>query len=117
MSDYPSDLSDLQWQAVRHCIPPAQPVGVSRQVSLRAVVNAIRYRQRSGCAWRLLPHDFPHWRTVYGYDQQWQCDGTWRKIDRALRDLRMQSPSNVAVVALEGDALHLVTGAVADPLR
>ncbi len=116
MSDYPSDLSDPQWEAVRQCIPPARPVGVSRQVSLRAVVNAIRYRQRSGCPWRLLPHDFPHWRTVYGYDQQWQGDGTWRGIESALRQLRVHIPASVPVAVPASISAPLVADAVADPL-
>lgn len=104
MSNYPSDLTDLQWQAVRGCIPPSRPVGVARQVSLRAVVNAVRYRRRSGCAWRLLPHDFPHWRTVYGYDHQWQTDGTWGRIERRLRELRVQLPTH-GIVADEAGGL------------
>ncbi|NQT37255.1 MAG: transposase [Planctomycetes bacterium] len=88
MSNYPSDLTDVQWEVVRKWIPPSRPVGVARQVSIRAVVNAVRYRRRSGCSWRLLPHDFPHWRTVYGYHRQWQADGTWRRIEKIQRALR-----------------------------
>jgi transposase len=91
MSGYPSDLSDTQWETIRRCIPPSRPVGVSRQVSIRAVINAVRYRQRTGCPWRLLPHDFPHWRTVYGYYRQWQADGTWRRIENSQRALRRQT--------------------------
>jgi putative transposase len=41
---------------------------------------------RSGCAWRLLPHDFPPWRTVYYYFRIWRLDGTWKRIHRALRE-------------------------------
>ena len=52
---------------------------------MRAVVNAIFYRERSGCPWRMLPRDFPHWRTVYGYFRQWKADGTWRRIQNCLR--------------------------------
>ena len=97
MSNYPSDVNDQQWEAVRRCIPPSRPVGVTRQVSLRDVVDGIRYRERSGCPWRLLPHDFPHWRTVYGYARQWRADGTWQQIEKALRDLRVEVSSNEAV--------------------
>jgi len=48
-------------------LPPALPGGRPREVSLKRVVNAILYIVRSGCAWRLLPHEFPSWQTVYGY--------------------------------------------------
>jgi putative transposase len=85
---YPSDLTDVQWEAVRHLIPAGKPIGADRKTSMRAVVNAILYRRRSGCPWRMLPHDFPHWRTVYGYFRQWQHDGTWPQIEAAQQRVR-----------------------------
>jgi putative transposase len=48
------------------------------------VVNAIFYLLRSGCAWRLLPHDFPPWQTVYTHFRQWKKDGTWKTIHDTL---------------------------------
>jgi putative transposase len=81
---YPTDLSDDQWKLVRTLIPPSRPIGANRRTSPRAVVNAILYHERSGCAWRMLPHDFPHWRTVYGYCCQWKADGVWGQVRRAL---------------------------------
>ena len=116
MSNYPSDLTDLQWQAVRECIPPSRPVGVTRQVSLRTIVDAIRYRRRSGCAWRLLPHDFPHWRTVYGYDRQWQADGTWRLIERTLRDSRTQVSGSLPTTRPFANQASLIGDAITTSL-
>ena len=55
------------------------------QTEMRSVVNAIFYRNRNGCIWRALPHDFPPWRTVYNYFAAWKRDGTWKAIDDALR--------------------------------
>jgi transposase len=77
---YPSDLSDEQWRQIRPLIPASRPVGADRSTSTRAVANAILYRERSGCSWRMLPHDFPHWRTVYGYYCQWKAEGVWGRI-------------------------------------
>jgi putative transposase len=77
---YPTDLSDDQWKLIRMLIPPSRPIGANRRTSTRAIVNAILYRERSGCAWRMLPHDFPHWRTVYGYYCQWKAAGVWAQI-------------------------------------
>ena len=91
-SCYPTDLDDPQWQFIGPLIPPSKPVGAERVTSMRCVVNAILYRRRAGCAWRMLPHDFPHWRTVYGYFRQWQADGTWCEVDGALRRLVHQDP-------------------------
>jgi putative transposase len=48
-------------------------------------LNAIFYRNRNGCTWRALPHDFPPWRTVYNYFQKWRDDGTWTALNDALR--------------------------------
>ena len=66
-------------------IPPAKPGGRPRSVEPREVLNGIRYLLRSGGAWRLLPHEFPPWPTVYAYFRRWQADGTWERIAAALR--------------------------------
>ena len=62
---YPSDLTDTAWAILEPLIPPAAPGGRPRKTDMRQVVNAIFYRNRNGCTWRALPHDFPPWRTVY----------------------------------------------------
>lgn len=84
---YPSELSNKAWQhLVKVLPPPAQkPGGVGRPpVALRAVVNAILYVVRSGCGWAMLPHDYPHYKTVYGYFWRWSHDGTWAKVHTRL---------------------------------
>jgi putative transposase len=53
---------------------------------LREILNAIFYIVRSGCAWRLLPHDLPPWKTVYHYFRFWRLDGTWERVNAALRE-------------------------------
>ena len=53
--------------------------------STREILNAVFYIVRGGCAWRLLPHDFPPWKTVYHYFRSWRLDGTWEKVHAALR--------------------------------
>jgi putative transposase len=58
---------------------------------MREVVNAILYVLRSGCAWQLLPHDFPPAGTVYGYFNQWRGDGTIARIHDALRPIVRQA--------------------------
>jgi putative transposase len=82
---YPSDVTDEQWAILEPLIPPALPGGRPRKVDLREVVNALFYRNREGCTWRALPHDFPPWKTVYNYFEGWQWDGTWEKLLNALR--------------------------------
>lgn len=51
---------------------------------MREILNAIFYIVKSGCAWRLLPHEFPPWRTVYHYFRAWRLNGTWERMHRAL---------------------------------
>jgi putative transposase len=83
---YPSDLTDIEWLIVEPLIPLAKPGGRPREVNIREVLNAIFYLLRSGCAWRMLPHDFPPWQTVYGYFRAWRKDGIWEQINDALRE-------------------------------
>jgi putative transposase len=83
---YSSDLTDLQWANIEHLVPAPKPGGRPRKYDNRDLVAAIFYLSRTGCAWRLLPHDFPPWESVYAYFRRWQEDGTWQRIHDALRD-------------------------------
>lgn len=82
---YPSDLNDAEWQCVAPLIPPAKTGGRPRTTDMREVLNAIFYVLRGGCAWRMLPHDFPPWKTVYHYFWQWRREGVWQQIHDTLR--------------------------------
>ena len=82
---YPSNLTNEQWELLSELIPEAKPGGRHCQVQMQAVVNAIFYILCAGCAWRMLPHDFPNWKTVYHYFRQWRKDGTWHMIHERLR--------------------------------
>jgi hypothetical protein len=59
--------------------------GRPRCCNLREVLNGIFYVLRSGCAWRLLPHDFPSWQTVYDYFRNWRACGIWEMIHARVR--------------------------------
>jgi putative transposase len=82
---YASDLTDEQWAVIEPVLPPKKEGGRHRTVDLRQVVNAIFYRSRTGCAWELLPNDFPPKSTVYEYFRSWRDDGTWQSIHETLR--------------------------------
>lgn len=96
---YRTDLTDEQWELLRKLIPEAKPGGRPRSVDMRAVINAIFYVLVAGCAWSLLPHDLPKWKTVYHYFRQWRINGDWERIHERLRqwvraiDDRHPSPS------------------------
>ena len=83
---YPSDLTDLQWANISHLFPQGDgATGRPRKYPLREVVNAVMYLARGGCTWRMLPHDFPPWKTVSYYFYTWRADGTWEQVHAALR--------------------------------
>jgi putative transposase len=83
---YQSDLSDAEWGCLAGHFPAPKATGRPRLHELREITDAIFYVLKSGCAWRLLPHDFPPWKTVYHYFRSWRLDGTWEKMHSALRE-------------------------------
>ena len=92
MKPYASDLSDAQWAILEPLIPPAKPGGRPRSVNMRQILNGIFYVLRSGGAWRLLPHEYPAWSTVYDYFRKWRNAGVWEQLVRTLRErLRVQA--------------------------
>lgn len=111
---YPSDLTDEEWNQIQSLVPTpksgkgkrGRPVACDR----RTLVNAMFYVVRGGCAWRLLPGDFPRWRTVYGYFRAWSQDWTWTFIHDTLRDwLRKTEGRNVAPTAAIVDSQSVKT--------
>ncbi len=82
---YPSDLTDAQWEELDPLLPPAKPGGRRRSVNMREVINGILYVLRGGIPWRMIPHDLPPWGTVWWYFREWRNDGTWERIEEALR--------------------------------
>src|SRR5688572_16828692 len=82
---YQSDLSDAEWGCLESHLPAPKASGRPRLYSPREILDAIFYVVRSGCAWRLLPHEFPPWKTVYHYFRFWRLDGTWERMHAALR--------------------------------
>ena len=100
---YPSDLSDTEWQYLEPLLPPPKTTGRPRQWDLRLIVDGIFYLVRSGCAWRMLPREYPPWPTVHDYYRRWRRDGTWELIHSRIREpLRLAvgreaTPSGAAI--------------------
>ena len=85
-ASYPSDLSEAQWKLVAPLIPVPQSYGRTREYGFREIVNAIFYVLRSGCSWRMLPHDFPPWGTVDHYFRRWSKDRVFEQMNAQLRE-------------------------------
>src|SRR5229473_3205217 len=100
---YPTDLTDEQWKLIEPLLPPAKPGGRPRNTNLREVLNALFYLNRAGCQWRMLPHEFPPWKTVYNYFRAWIDLAVWHemlatlRIEVRLRDDREITPSAASI--------------------
>jgi putative transposase len=88
--NYPSDLSDEQWQIIKALLPKPATRG-RKPLDRREILNAILYVVRTGCQWRALPHDFPNWKTVYTVFWRWRKAGVWQQIHDTLRERVRQS--------------------------
>ena len=86
MPAYQTDLSDREWNILRSYLPQPSKRGRPREISFRLIINAIFYVVKTGCQWRMLPHDFPKWSTVYHYFRRWKYDGLWEKLNDTLRE-------------------------------
>ena len=72
----PTDLSDAEWSCLAPHLASAKTGARPRVQGPRTLLDAIFYVLKSGCPWRLLPRDFPPWRTVYHYFfRQWRLAG------------------------------------------
>ena len=101
---YPSSLTHREWKLLEPLLPEPKLFGGPPRSPKRDILNAIFYAVRSGCAWRLLPHDLPPWRIVYDYFMVWRREGLWQKRHDTLRDqVRLRrgkkSPDPSCVVA------------------
>lgn len=83
-TNYPSDLTDGQWQLIRWLLPRRAKTG-RPPIDRRMILNAILYVVRTGCQWRQLPSDFPKWKSVYNVFWHWRKHGIWERIHDALR--------------------------------
>jgi putative transposase len=86
--DYPTDLSDEPWALLQPMLPerPWRSCGPGRPpCDVRRVLNGILYLNKTGCQWRLVPKDFGHWSTIYGYFKRWRQDGVWARVMETLR--------------------------------
>jgi putative transposase len=83
---YPTDLSDDEWRCIGPHLPGPTGRGRPRLHGLRTILDAVFYVLKSGCPWRLLPRDFPPWKSVYDWFRRWRIDGTWERLNTELRE-------------------------------
>jgi putative transposase len=92
---YPTDLSDNEWDCLGPYLRAPKGRGRPRIHDSRAILDAVFYVLKSGCPWRLLPREYPPWKTVYDWFRKWRIDGTWERLNAVLRErLRVCSGRN-----------------------
>lgn len=83
---YPSDVSDAEWEFLLPYLTLMRSDAPQRGHDLKEVFNAVRYVIKTGCQWRMLPHDFPDWTVVYQQARRWMQAGVF---EAAAHDLRV----------------------------
>lgn len=82
---YPSDVSDAEWDFLLPYLTLMRKDAPQRAHDMREVFNAVRYVVKTGCQWRMLPHDFPDWTVVYQQARRWIQAGVFEEIAHDLR--------------------------------
>ena len=91
LTRYPTDLTDAEWDLIKDDVLARSHIGSPRTVCTRCVVNALLYLHKTGCQWKMIPSEFPHYSTVYYHFREWSKKGTWERInDRLRKQLRQQ---------------------------
>ena len=98
---YPTNVTQAQWQQLIPLLPKRkwQKGGPGRPpANLRRVFDGILYLRKTGCQWRMLPHTFGCWQTVYGYFNKWQKQGVFERVQQVLsrRERRRQDRNPTA---------------------
>lgn len=119
---YPTDLNDNLWGHVSKILErhyeydkPNDGRGRPRFVEIRDIVDAIAYRWASSTTWRMLPHDFPKWETVYHYHKEWNQSGVLSEIRACVcfgeRVLHAADTDSEADAAGEADTMQCLESA------
>jgi putative transposase len=119
MSDrkaYPSDVTEAEWEILEPLIPALCPDAAHVKYTRREIVNGILYVLRSGCPWRLVPHDLPAWGALYYYFRTWRKQGIWDQVQKnLLKQMRQKEGRDEEPSAAVIDSQSIKTSAVRGP--
>jgi putative transposase len=115
---YPSDLSDEEWAILEPLLASAEKRGRPPRWPKRRIADAVFYLLRSGCAWRMLPREYPPWPTVYYHFRKWRLDGRLRQahdhLRAAVREAEGRAPEPSGAIL---DSQAVKTTGVGGPAR
>ena len=78
---YETDLTDEQWAFIEPRFREyTGNYTHTEDWPKRVLVNAVLYLTKTGCQWRLLPNDFPPWKTVYSFFRRARNKGLWEIV-------------------------------------
>jgi transposase len=102
---YVSELTLEQYKLFESLLSSESKCGRPRTVNLMLVLQAMLYVLMSGCAWRLLPKEYPPYSTVYYYFRKWRDDGTWKRIhDHLMQWVRVDANREASPTAASLDS-------------
>lgn len=88
---YPTDLTEKQWELIKHHFAGSR----KRKYEKRDLINAVLYLVKTGCQWRMLPHDYPPYKTVYSFYRRMRINATWEAImDDLVKQVRIRAGRN-----------------------
>ncbi|MFK8844210.1 transposase [Streptomyces sp. Ac-502] len=96
------DLTDEQWTVLEPVLPKGARTGRPPVWPRRQLIDAIRFRVRTGVPWRDVPVEYGPWNRVYALFRRWQRNGTWHRILTQLQSLAVeqgQKPMSIVVTA------------------
>jgi len=107
---YVSELTLEQYELFAFLLKPEPKTGRPRTVDLMQVLQAIVYVLVTGCAWRLLPHEYPPSSTVYYYFRKWRDDGSWKRMhDHLVQWVRVSADHEATPSAASLDSQTVPT--------
>ena len=119
---YDTDLTDAQWMLIAPFLPPPDTSGAPRTTDMRHAVNAMLYRLKTGCQWKMIPKDFGiPWKTVSNWHENFARLGTWQRVQGALAakarvaDGRDPNPSLPSIDSQTVKSAETATGTGFDP--
>lgn len=115
---YKTDLTEPEWAVIKPLIAAWKAVhpsvsGHQGRYSMREIVNALRYQNRTGCQWELLPHDLPPTGAVRYYFDVWKRDGLDARINEVLRMMVREKAGRTAdpsLVVLDSQTVRAAAG-------
>ena len=76
-------LSDEQWAAIADLFP--EPAVTGRPpMPARQALSGIIWLNNTGAKWRDIPESLGKWRTIYGWFDLWNANGTLQKVVERL---------------------------------